>query len=895
MSITFNDVCTLLEGVENISARQSRLLPTEDKKDKQLKIKTTILHWFDARRRALDSPETNGGAILSTLFPHRRKDRVYGLQPPGLSKKLLKLLNLNHGAQMIFGRWSTESKGDLGFYTQAATKPWDGTIRKKQHFSIDRIDKLLTQLAAKYRFSDASIQKQHNPNMNIDMEFAHILHRLDSWEMKWFVRLILRNFATIELDETYIFRCYHFLLPDLLRFQNDFDAAFRILRKDFSEYPSAPGPSLEHSMRTEAAGKIKAVVGVKVARPLFYKAWTFKHCLQLVGNHPWAAEVKYDGEYCEIHVNLDDAPNDIKIFSKNGKEATADRQLLHDTIRQALRIGRADCMFKRKCIVLGEMVLYSDKESKILSFSKIRKHVTRSGSFLGTFQDSLPHEWEHLMLVYFDVLMLDDEPVMHRCLQDRRTVLRELVQTIPGRSQRSEWTLLDFKSKDGSTDLTQAFARTLAHHQEGLVLKPLHSPYFPIFTDVYQRRPKYFIKVKKDYLADMGGQRDLGDFAVIGGRYDPQVAPKTDVRPLFWTHFYLGCLMNKLAVDLRNEKPKFKVVGCLNLDKCIPKPELKYLNDRGQFHKVTLHQNGSIDAFDIEHGRGYDRRMSVAFKRPFVAEILGGGYEKVQNETFEMLRHPRIKKIHHDRTWEDTVSMKNLQKMAEEKWEVPDTAQLDGLAKDVAMFAKKYAKELGSSQTSVSEYETTQETPCTTQRHSSELELHTSNDAVQSTPQQTPTRSTQESSRQALDDSYEIAETQDIAETCTTVTSSQVSCGTQGKGIRASREMRVLVRKDTSEQPPTIATTTKAQANILPTPPSTSNEMASTVKKRSFAGEIISPPSSKRKNMSRIPLEASGGNKKLGSFDYNSQDKTIHIYAEKGFKVQVHCPPEKGH
>jgi DNA ligase-4 len=81
---------------------------------------------------------------------------------------------------------------------------------------------------------------------------------------------------------------------------------------------------------------------------------------------------------------------------------------------------------------------------------------------------------------------------------------------------RSEWTLLDFKPGDGVTDLKQTFARNVAARQEGLVLKPLHAPYFPLLTDQGHRQASFFIKLKKDYLGDMGGERDLGDFAVIG-------------------------------------------------------------------------------------------------------------------------------------------------------------------------------------------------------------------------------------------------------------------------------------------------------------------------------------------------------------------------------------------
>ncbi|KAJ4293417.1 hypothetical protein N0V90_008700 [Kalmusia sp. IMI 367209] len=380
-----------------------------------------------------------------------------------------------------------------------------GTFKTKRVIPIKKIDSLLTQLAAKYRFSDPFIQRQRDWHMSTDTELQYVLNRIESWEAKWFVRLLLREYSTISLDEAYVFQQYHFLLPDLLKFQNDFDAAFNMLRGNLSRYPPCPAPPSVKFMRIEAAQLLKAAVGIKVARPTFHKAWSFKHCIQLVGKRVWAAEVKYDGEYCEIHVDLENITNEIKIFSKNGKDATLDRQDLRDTIRSALRIGQSDCIFQRNCVVLAEMVLHSDKEQKILPFSKIRKHIKRSGSFFGTLHDSPPHEWEHLMLVFFDLLVLDDEAVMRKCLQERRRVLRDLIRTVPGRSLRSEWTLLDFRYDHGVTDLKQAFARSLADRQEGLILKPLNTPYFPLSADMGSRQPGYFIKLKKDYLSDMGG------------------------------------------------------------------------------------------------------------------------------------------------------------------------------------------------------------------------------------------------------------------------------------------------------------------------------------------------------------------------------------------------------
>lgn len=538
-------------------------------------------------------------------------------------------------------------------------------------------------------------------------------------------------------------------------------------------------------------------------------------------------------------------------------------------IRDVLHIGSSDCLFKTKCIVLGEMVVYSDKEKRIMPFSKIRKHVSRSGSFIGTLHDSLPHEWEHLMIVFFDVLQLDDYSILRHCLQERRNILRNLVRVIPGRSMRSEWTMLDFKTGDGITDLKQAFARNLANRQEGLVLKPLHAPYFPLVSDQGHRKAGFFIKLKKDYLADMGGERDLGDFAVIGASFDARVAPKSDVKPLHWTHFHLGCCTNKHAVQRFGNKPEFKVVAVLSLDKCIPKSDVKYLNIQGYVRQGILQRDGSTSTFDVVSSNSLGQCMTIAFKKPFVAEILGSGYEKLQNDAFEMLRHPRVKKIHHDRTWEDTVTLVELEVMAKEKWDLPNADNLDGHAKDVALLVKKYVKEMGGSQLTATTDDTTQTTQRTTPQSSQESIRHMPTDSV-------------------------VLESQE--HTGTNVSSTQCSGdgSTQGNGIQASREVRSHVREDTKERQHSFMLSTPK----LPAPlavlrslsKSTARRDPLAITKRSF-GSLISPPTSKRRQILG-PIDSKSGNRHLGSFGFDSQDQTIHIYANAGLKVQVHARVE---
>jgi DNA ligase-4 len=264
--------------------------------------------------------------------------------------------------------------------------------------------------------------------------------------------------------------------------------------------------------------------------------------------------------------------------------------------------------------------------------------------------------------------------------------------------------------------------------------------------------------------------------------------------------------------------------------------------------------------------------MTVAFKKPFVAEVLGSGFERLQNESFEMLRHPRVKKLHHDRTWEDCVTMEELDRMAREKWNAPNADKLDGHAKDVALLVKKYVQETGGSQGTMAIDDTTQDmtqqtTPCTTQETTSTT-----------TPQTLCARIPQLHAAT-------VQETQEYTDTTVSSTQSSGDGSTQGKGVRASRELRFLVREDTSERLASTALLDPTSPSLL-TSPGFATAVTSITMKHNLA-EHISPPSVKRRRVLR-PLSSLRENRNLGTFEYDSQEATIHIYAREGVKVQVH-------
>lgn len=625
--------------------------------------------WFRVHRRSIDAPDTDRVALLSSLFPERRTDRVYLLQAPRLLQAIARGLELRSEKLATLNKFKSPGNGDLGDCLARVLKVHDAESRLG-YVSVEEVAAVLQDIASKVRFSSPAVRTRKSlSNDPPGHLLAAIIRRLKSFEAKWLVRMILKDYAPVVLDQQHVLRCFHFLLPALLKFQDTFEAAMHLIQGPLGEFPSNPDPRSQVVFRKQAAELLRPQIGVKVGRPSFHKARSLKDCLRTVGSKKWAIERKYDGEYCEIHIDLSKGPDCIQIFSKSGKDSTQDRQGVHGSIREALRLGTSKCRFKRTCILLGELVVYCDKERQIQAFHKIRNYVSRSGSFLGNDADSQAHEHEHLMIVYFDVLMVDEEITMRLPHRQRRDRLRDLIVKKRGSALTAEWKEIDFAQVTAERTLVEQFACALYDRCEGLILKPSDAPYFPLDNAGDWRG---FVKLKADYMIDMGSDRDVADFAVVGGSYDAQQALKSGLQNISWTTFHIGCLINKEAVLRFQARPSFRVVEVIHQEHCIPKPDLEALNRLGKFRQETdsLHRE-----FDLCPVRYPIPPMDVVFRKPFVIEVLGSGYVKPPNQDFFMLRHPRVIKLHLDRDFTETTCIDELNSLAEKARNIPEGSE----------------------------------------------------------------------------------------------------------------------------------------------------------------------------------------------------------------------------
>lgn len=652
MPLMFSTVCELLQSLDNDLSRKRH----------QKGSQHIVNDWFNRNQDILNN-YVDLTALLSTLLPERRTDRVYNIQLKRLEKIVVKSLGLGSSRTKQLRRWEIEGAGvDFADCIEAILKTTPNVV--EQDVTVEETDSTLHQLAAGVAFSSPLVQSSlwnSKPPTRLagkkDDPLLTLFRKLTARDAKWFSRLILKNFLPVVIPEHLVYSRCHPLLPTVMRIHDNFIVATRLLTQQ-------NGPNCVLAAETELSEVprlVKPQIGVKVGRQTWLKARSIKHCIEM-GGGLMSCEEKVDGEYCQIHVDLTKGRNGcIQIFSKSGKDSTLDRWRLHRAIRSSLRIGTESCKFKNRCILEGEMVVWSDTEKRILAFEKIRKHVKRSGRYIGTDSDSPPRDWERPMIVYFDVLLVDDQSMLNVRHSERRRRLSAIVQCQAGEAALVRSKTINFTSRIAATELQQVFASCLSKRQEGLVLKP-DEPYFS-FGPGKRKYASCCIKLKKGYIKNCG---EIGDIAAIGARYDGTRAKILSLPDTKYTHFYLGCLLNKDSVIRFDARPRFKVINEVE-------PSATMLEQfRRHVFPVPVPLKNS--AFDLEATPGIVQEpgISTVFKEPPVFEITCFSFHKESNTDFWSPRFPYVSKIHSDRSWKDCLGFTELQELAECETKAPE-------------------------------------------------------------------------------------------------------------------------------------------------------------------------------------------------------------------------------
>ena len=386
MPLPFVLLCNLFSSLESITTREPPLVPRAVKHESEQEVR----RWFNDNRALIDDPDTSTVALLSSLLPEKRTDRVYGLQTRSLTKVLQRCFLLGSSRKADLERCLQPGGGDLATCVERVLTQTPSPACSVGSVTVEQVDAVLHRMASRSRFSSPEVRNQNLGHAARPMheELSSIYDRLKAQQAKWFTRLILKDLGPITRSESVVLHSLHWSLPSIMKLHDNFEAAVAVWQKTRSFHSSEP---LRREGQTQWGPTVKdlvPIIGTKIQRPVFLQGRSIKHVNSLAHGRRMSLERKYDGEYCQIHINLQNRGNEIRLFSKSGKDSTADRQGLHSTIRKCLRIGEEDCGFSNQCILEGEMLIWSDQENGILPFHKIRKHISRSGGFIGTAKDS---------------------------------------------------------------------------------------------------------------------------------------------------------------------------------------------------------------------------------------------------------------------------------------------------------------------------------------------------------------------------------------------------------------------------------------------------------------------------------------------------------------------------
>ncbi|RDW92822.1 ATP dependent DNA ligase domain protein [Aspergillus mulundensis] len=666
MGFKFTFLCDLLSSLED-----NRILKAATENRNRNPDARTVTQWFVRHDKKLRDRETDRLALLSCMFPEKRTDRVYWLKDANLARVIGRCLLLGLSRREELEKWRVAGGADLGQCVENVMRQAENHVVGGQEVTVEEIDKALNMVASRCRFSGPNIRRQRSA-VDVEGTLSPLYRRLSSRDAKWLTRMILKTHFSDILPERLTLKSFHFLLPHLLLFQNSFEAAVSLLSSEpIIHFPPRPEIGYAKDLGKIALHHLTPTIGIKVGRPEYYKARSIKHCCNMVGQQRMSVERKYDGEYCQIHIDLSKHSGSIQIFSKSGKDSTSDRAGVHQAIRESLRIGRDACRFKERCILEGELLVWSDKHQDIMPFHKLRKLISRSGVFIGAESDSPPQPYERLMMVFFDILVLDEKILLRKPHRERRLLLKDTVQVISGVADIADQRIIDFSRSDSLSKLETLFSKGIAERWEGFILKGCEDPYFPILVDCGTSCEGRWIKLKKDYIPGLG---DTVDLALVGAAYNASDASMLKLaKKETWTHFFVGCLENKEAVLQSNAQPRFRVIDVID-HHGISQNNMQTLNSFGKFSAHSVDSDRGIDITDIRPGMPH---IDVVFKTPFVVEVLGSGFEKPSGARYYTLRFPRILKIHSDRSLEDAASFRELQVLAEAAVSVPSEELLE--------------------------------------------------------------------------------------------------------------------------------------------------------------------------------------------------------------------------
>ncbi|ABY65754.1 DNA ligase [Orgyia leucostigma nucleopolyhedrovirus] len=324
-------------------------------------------------------------------------------------------------------------------------------------------------------------------------------------------------------------------------------------------------------------------------------------------------ETKYDGERVQVHYTN----NEAKFYSRTLKPLAS-----HKSFCMYSYLLEAFGPVTENAILDAEIVLVDDDTDAVLPFGTLGVNMKRK------------HPNGIMCLYVFDCLLLDNEPLIHLPLAERKKKLQSRLTPV-----RNRVMLAETHNVTTHEQLVCLLNDAVNRHLEGLMVKPLLGKYEP-----GKRR---WLKIKKDYLCN-GEMADSIDLVVLGAQMG------TGKKGGQLSIFLMGC---------RNEEDDTWVAitkvhsGFTDSDFNVLQNKLKPLMVRIETPPAWLKCNKRI----------LPDYVAVDPKRMPVWQIIGSQLTKSNSHTPDgvSVRFPRVSSVREDKNWRTASTLQQIRVLYE--------------------------------------------------------------------------------------------------------------------------------------------------------------------------------------------------------------------------------------
>lgn len=376
------------------------------------------------------------------------------------SKLLMKAIGLVVGVTEEEVEDQVRDSGDIGAASQELFKRKVQSTLFMQHLSIDKVHQNLVKIA------DISGGRSQYKKLEILRE---LLSSASPGEAKYITRTVLEELRVGVGEGTLVdaisqaFNVPKETVDRSHMLTNDLGLVAKVAREE----------------GVEGLEKLTLKPGKPVKHMLAQLSLGYKESIKEMGYA--LCETKYDGIRVQIHREGDD----VNLFTRRLENISNAVPEITEYIKKSIKPANF--------IVEGEIIV--TKDGKPISFQYILQRVRRKYE-IDRLREEIP-----LTLYLFDVLYYE-KPTLDEPFKDRRKLLEEIVEVIPGKLDLSKQVKVTPETSDLALNL---FNESIEEGHEGVMLKDPNAPYTPGL------RGKRMVKWK--------ATPETLDLVVVGGTY----------------------------------------------------------------------------------------------------------------------------------------------------------------------------------------------------------------------------------------------------------------------------------------------------------------------------------------------------------------------------------------